>query len=212
MPRRDGLLGLSAVSKKAWLPGWRFLLGLSALLASSSAWAEQREFSLGLQPMYGLTYLEDRSAHGGGGTLHLGYGITDAVGVQLLAGATAHPLSPVVPDDPSQKMDPGGQLVTWQASAGVVYALDVVRIVPFFEANLGVLGLYRRTDPSPTDKMGKVEHSINVGAALGLGADYLVTRRWAVGIAIRYHAFLTDLSRIPIYLTVGPRVLVRFGI
>ena len=100
-------------------------------------------------------------------------------------------------------MDPGGQLVTWQASAGVVYALDVVRIVPFFEANLGVLGLYRRTDPSPTDKMGKVEHSINVGAALGLGADYLVTRRWAVGIAIRYHAFLTDLSRIPIHLTVG---------
>lgn len=210
MARRAGWLRLSAVHPQTWLACALSLGGLCLLV--SSARAEQREFSLGVQPLYGLTYLEDRSAHGGGGTLQLGYGITDAVGVQLLAGATVHPLAAIVPDDPTQKMDPGGQLVTWQASAGVVYALDVVRIVPFFEASIGVLGLYRRTDPGPTEKAGKLEHAINVGAALGLGADYLITRRWAVGVAIRYHAFLTDLSRIPLYLTVGPRVLLRFGL
>lgn len=212
MARRDGLLPLPAVRPRTWLARCLVLCGLASGAVPATVRAEAREFSLGLQPLYGLTYLDDRSAHGGGGVLHLGYGITDAVGVQLMAGASAHPLSPVVPEDPSQKMDPGGQLVTWQASAGVVYALDVVRIVPFFEASLGVLGIYRRTDPGPMDKMGKIENAINVGAALGLGADYLITRRWAVGVAIRYHAFLTDLSRIPIYLTVGPRVLVRFGI
>lgn len=212
MARRAGPSHLSAVRPRTWLARCALLLGLLPAALPASARAEQREFSLGLQPLYGLTYLDDRQAHGGGGVLHAAYGITDAVGVQLMAGASAHPLSPIEPDDPTQKMDPGGQLVTWQASAGVVYALDVVRIVPFFEASLGVLGVYRRTDPGPTDKMGKIEHSINAGAALGLGADYLVTRRLAVGVAIRYHAFLTDLSRIPIYLTVGPRILVRFGI
>lgn len=181
-------------------------------LAATDARAEQREFTLGLQPQYGLTYLDNRQASGGGGSLHLAYGITDAVGVQLLAGATGHPLSPIEPEDPSAKADPGGQLVSWHASAGIVYALDVVRIVPFFEANIGVLGLYRSTNPSGNQKSPTIEHALNVGAALGLGADYLITRRWSVGVAIRYHAFLTDLARIPIYLTVGPRVSLRFGI
>lgn len=191
----------------------RLLLGMAGVcLAATTAQAEQREFTLGLQPQYGLTYLEDRQASGGGGSLHLAYGITDAVGVQLLAGASAHPLSPIEPEDPSMKATPGGQLVSWQASAGVVYALDVVRIVPFFEANIGVLGLYRSTDPTGNQKTPTIEHTLNVGASLGLGADYLITRRWSVGVAIRYHAFLTDLARIPIYLTVGPRVSLRFGI
>lgn len=192
-----------------WLP----LLGAVGLcLAATDAQAEQREFTLGLQPQYGLTYLDNRQASGGGGSLHLAYGITDAVGVQLLAGATGHPLSPIEPEDPSAKADPGGQLVSWHASAGIVYALDVVRIVPFFEANIGVLGLYRSTNPSGNQKSPTIEHALNVGASLGLGADYLITRRWSVGVAIRYHAFLTDLARIPIYLTVGPRVSLRFGI
>lgn len=191
----------------------RVVLGLAGFgLAPTTAQAEQREFALGLQPQYGLTYLDDRQAHGGGGSLHLSYGITDAVGVQLLAGATAHPLAPIEPEDPSMKGDPGGQLVTWHASAGVFYALDVVRIVPFFEANIGVLGLYRSTNPTVTGKAPTIENAINVGASLGLGADYLITRRWSVGVAVRYHAFLTDLARIPIYLTVGPRVSIRFGI
>jgi opacity protein-like surface antigen len=191
----------------------RLLLGVAGVcLAATAAQAEQRELTLGLQPLYGLTYLDARQASGGGGNLHLGYGITDAVGVQILAGASGHPLSPIEPEDASMKGDPGGQLVTWHAAAGVVYALDVVRIVPFFEANIGVLGLYRSTNPTGNQKTPTIEHAINVGASLGLGADYLITRRWSVGVAIRYHAFLTDLARIPIYLTVGPRVSLRFGL
>jgi len=191
----------------------RLLLGsVGVLLTAQTAWAEQREFTLGLQPQYGLTYLENRQASGGGASLHVAYGITDAVGVQLLAGATAHPLSPIEPEDASMKGDPGGDLASWHASAGVVYALDVVRIVPFFEANIGVLGLYRSSNPSGNQKAPTIEHALNVGASLGLGADYLITRRISVGVALRYHAFLTDLARIPIYLTVGPRVSLRFGI
>lgn len=176
---------------------------LAVALVVHPARAEQRDLTIGLQPTYGLTYIDERSPSGGGGTLHVSYGITDAVGVQVMGGVTAHPLAPVMDD---MNMLPGGLLVTWQASAGIVYALDIVRIVPFFEANLGVLGVWVRTD----DK--KVASTLAAGASLGLGADYLISRRWAVGVAIRYHAFLTDLGHIPIYLTVGPRFTVRFGL
>jgi hypothetical protein len=43
-----------------------------------------------------------------------------------------------------------------------------------------------------------------------LSLDYLLTRRIALGIVVRYHAFLTDITRIPVYLFVGPRVTIRF--
>lgn len=173
------------------------------LAAPTAVQAEQRDLTIGLQPSYGLTYIDDRTPSGGGGTLHVSYGITDAVGVQLQGGVTAHPLAAVMDD---MNMLPGGLLLTWQASAGIVYALDIVRIVPFFEANIGVLGAWIRTD----DK--KIQSSVAAGASLGLGADYLISRRWAVGVAVRYHAFLTNISQIPIYLTVGPRLTVRFGL
>ncbi len=162
--------------------------------------AEQRELQLGLQPVYGVTYIDQRAPSGGGGNLQMSYGITDAVGVQLQGGLTAHPLAAN-----KEKMLAEGLLLTWQASAGVVYALDIVRIVPYFEASLGVLGATTRT------AMG-AKTAINVGAEIGLGADYMLNRRWAVGVAVRYHAFLTDLGNLPLYLTVGPRVVLRFGL
>lgn len=182
------------------------LLGMATallmLVRPSCARAEQRELSMGIQPLYGLTYIDDRAPSGGGGNAHLSYGLTDAVSVQIQGGLTAHPLSALQDD---KHMLPAGTLLTWQASAGISYALDIVRIVPFFEAGLGALGTVTRTAEGVTQSVG-------AGASLGLGADYLITRRWAVGVAIRYHAFLTDLGHIPIYLTVGPRFIVRFGL
>jgi hypothetical protein len=178
---------------------WASLL---VVIAMNTARAEQREISIGLQPAYGLTYLDQRKPSGGGGFLHLAYGITDAIGVQITGGATAHPLAAL-----EDEMDPlpAGLLLTWQASAGIVYSLDIVRIVPFFEAGIGVLGAMTRTDAG-------VEQTLGASASLGLGADYLITRRVAVGVVIRYHMLLSDLERIPIYLTVGPRFVLRFGL
>ena len=184
--------------------GVRGLAWLAAGVVGShcgAAWAEQRELQLALQPVYGVTYVDQRSPSGGGGNLQLSYGITDAVAVQLHGGLTAHPLVA----DPDNKMLVDGLLMTWQASAGVVYALDIVRVVPYFEASVGVLGVTTRTA-----MMTKT--TLNAGAAIGLGADYMLNRRWAVGVAVRYHAFLTDLGTLPLYLTVGPRVVLRFGL
>lgn len=184
--------------------------GLTLALAAGSpgpgtVWAEQRELSLHLQPVYGITYMDDRSPSGGGGTLGIGYGITDAVGVQLHGGATVHPLAGGPDPQDKTKMRPDATLLTWHASAGVTYALDIVRIVPFFEASIGVLGTVTLSPQG-------AQQAVNAGISLGLGADYLLTRRWAVGVALRYYAFVTDPARIPLYLTVGPRVLLRFGL
>lgn len=183
-----------------------------ALFPTGSARAEQREFDLGVQPVYGLTYLDDRSPSGGGGNAHLSYGITDALGIQLLGGLTAHPLPVNAADTSTDKLLPEGRLLTWQAGVGIVYSLDVVRIVPFFEASIGVIGIMQpAAPPAPGVPPTKPpEHSINAGVGVGLGADYLITRRLAVGVAVRYHALVTDLGRFPLYLTVGPRLVIRF--
>jgi hypothetical protein len=178
------------------------VLLLSLLGSSAPVRAEQRELAIGVEPLYGLTYIDQRTPSGGGGDLHISYGITDALAVQVQGGATAHPLQAAMVN--MQQLLPG-TLVTWQASAGIVYALDVVRIVPFFEATLGILGTWTQTSAG-------VSNTFSVGASLGLGADYLITRRWAVGVVARYYASLTDLSQIPIYLTAGPRITVRFGL
>ena len=174
----------------------------AAVLASQAgaARAEQRELQLGLQPVYGVTYIDQRAPSGGGANLQFSYGITDAVAVQLQGGLTAHPV-----DANPDKMLAAGLLMTWQGSVGFMYALDIVRIVPYFEASIGILGVTTRTVMS-------TKTALNAGAELGLGADYMLNRRWAVGVAVRYHAFLTDLGNIPLYLTVGPRVVLRFGL
>ena len=176
------------------------LIGAALVLTALPARAEQRELQLGLQPVYGLTYIDERQPSGGGAGMHLSYGITDAVTVQLSGGATVHPLSEL-----KDRMLPAGTLLTWQAGLSLVYALDIVRVVPFFEAGVGVLGVQVSTAK-------KVDNLLNLGVSLGLGADYLINRRWAVGVQVRYHAFLTDLSRLPLYLTVGPRIVLRFGL
>jgi outer membrane protein W len=176
------------------------LLALLVFSHPGRASAEQRELQIGLQPVYGITYADDRSPSGGGGNLQVSYGITDALAIQVHGGLTAHPL-----DADMDKMLPAGLLMTWHASAGIMYSLDIVRIVPYFEASLGVLGVTTRA-------AGTVKNEVNVGAEIGLGADYMLSRRWAVGVALRYHAFLTDLSHLPLYLTVGPRVVLRFGL
>ena len=178
----------------------RWLVPLGLLIFADQAQAEQRELQLGLQPLYGLTYIDERNPHGGGGGAFVSFGLTDAVAVQLSGGVTVHPL-----EENKDKMQLGGRLVTYAASAGIVYALDIVRIVPFFSASIGLLGT---TQPTA---MGD-KTALNLGVGIGLGADYMLNRRWALGAEVRYHAFLTDLGRLPLYLTVGPRLLVRFGL
>lgn len=176
----------------------RFALVCLLLVVAPLARAERREVSVGVSPIYAAGYLPDRTGNGGGGVGHIQFGITDAVSILAFGGASYHPL----PADPDKKLLEGS-LLAWHASVGVAYALDIVRIQPFFEAAVGVISL--------TSKIGKdVSGGLQAGVAVGVGADYLLNRRFSFGFAFRYHGVLTDLGNIPLYLTVGPRAQVRF--
>ena len=50
-------------------------------------------------------------------------------------------------------------------------------------------------------------------AALGLGFQlhYLIKRYLAAGFVVRYHAVLTAIDKVPVYLYVGPEVTFRFN-
>lgn len=199
---------------RALLAGCGALLAMGLSPAAARAdWGEGRVLSLALVPQYGLSYADERAPSGGGGLLQIAYGITDAVGVQLVGGVTVHPLLER-PADVAKDLDalPSGLLVSWNAGAGVVYRLDVVRIVPFFEASLGALGMWIRTDGTQPGQVAKTEHTVGAAGAVGLGADYMITRRWAVGVSLRYQVMLSDLQRFPMVLVVGPRAVLRFGL
>lgn len=171
---------------------------LLLLLSAQLAHAERRELSIGVQPLFAVGYLSDRNGYGGGGNAHIQIGITDAVSIIAFGGSSYHPL----PANADLKLAEG-TLLAWQASVGVSYALDIVRIQPFFEAAVGVLSLQSHIGKDTTG-------GLQAGISVGLGADYLLNRRFSFGVAFRYHGVVTDLANIPLYLTVGPRAQLRF--
>ena len=99
------------------------------------------------------------------------YGLDDAWAVRLsLAGAGQRV------DEDKAHMLPGGTMWSYAAFAGLGYTMDVLRLLPTFEAGVGVLGV-----------RGAVKKShLAVGVQIGLGADYLLTPRFSVGLAAQY--------------------------
>lgn len=179
------------------------LPALLTLAAPGAASADEKEWVVALSPGFAVTRLGDRTAWGGGAGLDLLYGVTDALSLRLTGAYAAHSL-PVVEKTDSMPGLPGGLVTAFHAGAGVSYAVDIVRLVPYFDLSIGVLGLRQ-----PTDK-GE-QSGYDFGVEIGVGADYLINRRLAVGFVVRYHAYLTALSDIPVYLYAGPRLALHFG-
>jgi hypothetical protein len=72
---------------------------------------------------------------------------------------------------------PGGTVRTLSGGAGVVYAVDVLRVVPFVEAGLALAHASR-----PLRDPGAF-----LGLEVGGGAAYLVDRRWSLSGILRLH-------------------------
>lgn len=193
------------------------LPALALVLVAAPGWdalAGEKEFMLALHPAFALARVSsggggnEVSAWGGGAALDASYGINDAVALRVTGAFTAHAL------DASALSRMGGcprggdcssALYAYHAGAGISYAVDVLRLVPYFDLALGVLG------SSYTDREGNPVHQVGFGVEIGIGADYLVSRLLSVGFVVRYHAYLTAIDRIPVYLYAGPRVALHFG-
>jgi len=169
----------------------RRLLGLLLGLLLAQAWlpsgaaAYEEQTLLGLDLSWGLAPSSaSMPAHGLGLGLSLDWGLGDTLSLQGRVAYAIHPAAA-----------PGHAL---GAGLELIYLLDILQVVPFFGIGLDALLSARSGE-------------IAAAPALHLlfGLDYLLDRRWIVGLDIRPHfvplAF-ADPGLDPFYLTVGLRL------
>jgi hypothetical protein len=182
----------------------RLLVGV-LLLLGHGARADWKDVSVTLTPAYALVNIDDRSANGGGFAVDLGLGLSDALSLHATSALGWHAA-------PATKMLPAGTLSAFTAMLGLTYTLDVIRLVPSFDVAFGAIGVYGDATFGSTPGAAAVSKPVTgFGVSGAFMLDYLLTRHVAVGAEVRYHAVLTDLSRVPMYLYAGPRVTFRWG-
>jgi hypothetical protein len=139
--------------------------------ASAHAAAGEDEWQLSARLGLGDVHVDGRSPLGALAGADLEYGFSDAWAARLSVGSGFHPV-----DADVKNHLPGGTARTTFALVGVTYTFDVLRLVPYIQTGIGVINF-----GGAVAKPGTA-----FDAELGLGADYLVTRRWAVGGVLQY--------------------------
>ncbi len=180
-------------------------ISLALVSAESTARADFKEWSFTFQPSYAVAYVDSRTANGGGGAASVGFGVHEALTLHLDGALSWHALD-------ATKTNHSGTLSVYSALVGLTYTLDVIRLVPSFDVAVGAFGLRGSAGFGSGVAAQKVASASDEFAVrLGFAFDYLLTRHWAMGVAVYYLAPVTDISRIPVYLYVGPRVTFRLG-
>lgn len=137
-------------------------------IASSIAWAGEDELILAIEPGYGLLLAPqgapDSVAHGGAGSIAAWLGVTDTIFLAASGGAATG-----FSDGPT----------IGEALGGVVLALDVLRVVPYGEALIGAI---------------ITPDSVGASYRLGLGADYLLSKTFSLGLVARYRGLADNLG------------------
>jgi hypothetical protein len=152
------------------------VVAAAAAFAISMAWgatasADEDDWQISGRAGLASVVVDGRDPMGLGLGAALQYGLDDAWAVRLSLAGAAHSVS----SDMAKQL-PGGTIWSYSAFAGLSYAMDVLRLLPTFEAGIGILGA-----------RGAVKnHLANLGAQLGLGADYLYTPRFSFGATAEY--------------------------
>jgi hypothetical protein len=170
-------------------------LAAVALLGATPARASGGDLVLTAAPLYSLVKWDQRHPSGGGVDLEVAYGLTDWL---WLRGTTFYTAQAARKDEAAGL--PAGALSVGGAFVGLRYALDVVRVIPFVDAGIGAFFAGGAGEKSRVD----------FGVEVGLGFDWLYSRKVAFGLMVRYHAFLTNVQSIPVYLYAGPRFSLRW--
>jgi hypothetical protein len=175
------------------------LAGLAALVVPTPASAWERSQGLGIDVGTAMLSVNNEATQTGiQFGLHYSLRLTDQFDFVTEAACGVVDLDPIVATGAPLNRP---QYV-WNADAGVIYKLDIVQFVPYF----GVLGgAYYLAGGSLPSAMPLP------GGEVAVGGDYLLTRRWAVGLSIREHFLFTELGTYPSYLTVTARVEVNWG-
>jgi hypothetical protein len=123
-------------------------LAVVSLASSREALAVENEWHVGGAFGYSMLVTSVGSIHGGGGLVHVRYGLTDALDVAFDAGVSAFPKTVLVPEaDPENPQAAPGEAIQAPAfvqldtEAGVSYVVDVGRFTPHVGVQLGVSDL-----------------------------------------------------------------------
>jgi len=171
---------------------WLLAVAMTLLLGGSARADDDGKlprWQVSAAPLYAFIVLEGQGEpKGAGGTLQLGYALSDSFTVEAWFLWTVHDVAPT-------EESAGGTFHVGNAALGIGYALDIGRFVPTLEAGVGVL--HRRFgDQAATD----------LGVRVGLRIDARVLDWLIVGFAVRYHGFLTSPTELPVHVEAGPRV------
>jgi hypothetical protein len=164
-------------------------------LAPARAAAAEGELVLGLHPLYSVIKWDERHPSGGGLGVDVGYGLTESLWLRGTLFYTAQ----AADASPNAGL-PAGIISIGGGFLGISWAFDVLRVIPFLDVGVGALFA---TGAGHADR-------IDLGLEVGIGADYLVSRRFSIGGVVRYYSFVTNASNIPVYLYAGPRLAWRF--
>jgi outer membrane protein W len=147
------------------------LVAAAAVTARPAAAAGESEWQLSARLGAGTVSIDNRSPWGPVGAVDLEYGLSDAWAARASLGTATASVSA-----DKKTGAPGGEVLASSALAGITYTFDVLRLVPYGELALGAV----RFGGAVT------RPHITFAAELGVGGDYLVTRRWAVGLSFQY--------------------------
>jgi hypothetical protein len=152
--------------------------------------AGEAEWELAGRTGIGTVNVDGRTTWGFVGAADLDYGLTDSWGLRASIATTVHSVEAAGPTD----MRPKGTIATGAALAGLTYTIDVLRLVPYADLQLGVLYIGGAV----------VNPRAAFVTALGVGADYYVTRQWTTGVHFQYLFDPIDLLSDPFNLGRSP--------
>src|SRR5882757_3738878 len=141
-------------------------LVVALLLPATARAVGEDEWQLSARLGIGNLHIDDRSPFGPVLGLELEHGLSDAWALRLMVGQSVHSV-----DERMSDHAPGGWARTSSLLAGLTYTFDVLRMVPYAQLAIGYLRFDGAVKASRAEMAGE----------LGLGADYWLTKRWAVG-------------------------------
>ncbi len=151
-----------------------FLAGNGAGVAAA---AGAEEWQVSTNVAYASVRTGDSRPSGALIGIDVQYGLGDTWAARLSVSSSWHPVS-------AGGEGPAGIVRATAVTTGLTYAVDTLQVIPVLEVGIGLLDVGGAAATPHRD----------LGLQLGLGADYLLSRRWAVGGLLRYQHFPVALS------------------